>query len=90
MSYLNDHKLLEELIKIRRGYDRMRMWVIVMGIGVLACLWMLWSTTTRVRWIERKWDQGKVLVIDKEDVEDVQEIQERRRRRSAAAGGRGR
>lgn len=88
MSYLNDHKLLEELVKIRRGYDRMRMWVAVMIVGVIACFFLLWSTTTRVRWFERKWDQGNViLIIDEEDIKDAREMEKRRRR--TTTGGRG-
>lgn len=80
MSYLNDHKLLGELIKIRRGYDRMRTWALLMGLGVAVCIWLLWAISGRVRWIERKWDQGYVLVIEKEDADEVRAIQERRRR----------
>jgi hypothetical protein len=79
MSYLNDHKLLEELTKIRRGYDRMRTWIMFMGLAVVACFWLLWAVSGRVRWIERKWDQGYVLIIEKEDADDVRAIQERRR-----------
>jgi hypothetical protein len=86
MSFLNDHQVLEELRKIRQGYDRMQTWVVILAAGLIITLVVMWSLTGRVRWVERKWDQGKVLVIEKEHADEVrEELETRRRRRRAGA-----
>jgi hypothetical protein len=84
VSFLNDHDVLEELRKIRQGYDRMQTWVVILAVSLIITIVVGWSLTGRVRWVERKWDQGKVLVIEKEHADEVREELEARGRRRRA------
>jgi hypothetical protein len=77
---LNDHAIRAELERIRRGYDKQKAWTMILAIGLLCLVFYVVRTTDRVRWVERNFDRGKLLVVNEEVFEDARTAQERSER----------
>lgn len=73
---LTDTQMYDRLQKIREANRLLIGALIVLTIAVGLLWWETRAALVRVRWVERKFDQGKLIAVDKETYEEWRKINE--------------
>ena len=73
---LTDTQLYDRLNKIREANRLLVISLLVLSIAVAVLWWDTRAALVRVRWIERKFDQGKLIAVDQETLEEWRMLNE--------------
>ena len=67
---LTDTQLYDRLQKIGEANRRLAAALVALTIAVGLLWWETRAALVRVRWIERKFDQGKLIAVDQETFDE--------------------
>lgn len=72
---ISEHEVIRELERLR---SRVNLLVALNVCVVVLSILMWWNLSTRTRWIERKFDQGKAIFVSAETFNEAVKAEKRR------------
>lgn len=73
---ISEHEVIRELERLR---SRVQFLVILNIALVVIFIIMSWNLSTRTRWIEKKYDQGRAIFVSAETFNEAKEAEKRRK-----------
>lgn len=73
---LTDTQMYDRLQSIREANRRLVAALVALIIAVALLWWETRAALVRVRWVERKFDQGKLIAVDQETLDEWRTLNE--------------